>query len=130
MTTNYILADMFTRIRNGQQVKQSSVKQPKSILCMKVLEVLVEEGVIQNFRLDPDNPHLIEILLCYYEDKPVIQEITCISKPGHRVYSNVKNLWRLQRGLGFFVLSTPKGVLSDRKARENNVGGEILCKVL
>ena len=73
MTTNYILADMFTRIRNGQQVKLNSVKQPKSVLCMKVLEVLLEEGVIQNFRLDPKNPYWIEILLCYYEDKPVIQ---------------------------------------------------------
>jgi len=130
MTTNYILADMLTRIRNGQRVKLKSVKQLKSLLCLRVLEVLVDEGVIQNFRFEPEDPHFVEILLKYYEGRPVIQEITCVSKPGQRVYTNVKNLWRLQRGLGFYVLSTSKGILSDRKARENNVGGEILCKVI
>ena len=130
MTTNYILADMLTRIRNGQRVKLKSVKQLKSLLCLRVLEVLVDEGVIQNFRFEPEDPHFVEILLKYYEGRPVIQEITCVSKPGQRVYTNVKNLWRLQRGLGFYVLSASKGILSDRKAIENNVGGEILCKVI
>ena len=130
MTTNYMLADMLTRIRNGQRAKIKSIKQPKSILCLRVLEVLVDEGVVQNFRSEPENPYVVEVLLKYYEGRPVIQEITCVSKPGQRVYTGVRNLWRLQRGLGFYILSTSKGILSDRKARENNIGGEILCKVI
>ena len=86
--------------------------------------------VVQNFRSEPENPYFVEVLLKYYEGRPVIQEITCVSRPGQRVYTGVKNLWRLQRGLGFYILSTSKGILSDRKARENNIGGEILCKVI
>ena len=80
MTTNYMLADMLTRIRNGQRAKIKSIKQPKSILCLRVLEVLVDEGVVQNFRSEPENPYFVEVLLKYYEGRPVIQEITCVSK--------------------------------------------------
>ena len=88
MTTNYMLADMLTRIRNGQRAKIKSIKQPKSILCLRVLEVLVDEGVVQNFRSEPENPYFVEVLLKYYEGRPVIQEITCVSKPGQRVYTD------------------------------------------
>lgn len=125
-----MLADMLTRIRNGQRVKMKSIKQPKSILCLQVLEVLEDEGVIQNFRVKPEEPYFVEVLLKYHEGQPVIQQITTVSKPGQRIHSDVKNLWRLQRGLGFHILSTSKGILSDRKARENNVGGEVLCRVI
>ena len=129
MTTNYPVADMLTRIRNGLGVNKSSVHVIKSKICIQILEVLEQEGVIKNSCLDPDNLYQIQVFLTYHEGQPVMQKLRTVSKPGHRVYTSVRNLWRLNRGLGFFILSTPKGILSDRQACENNVGGEDLCKI-
>ena len=127
MSTKYLLADMLTKLRNGQKARLSIVKHMKTNLCKNVLDVLVREGVISNYS-SSSNDLLIE--LKYFNNKPAITKISCVSRPGKRVYTSVKSLWDVHKGLGFLILSTPKGVLSDKEARHLNVGGEILCKVI
>jgi small subunit ribosomal protein S8 len=125
------LGDMLTRIRNAQMRGRSRVTTPASTLRARVLDVLESEGFIRGYaRVEHKGafPEL-EIELKYHEGQPVIQEIERISKPGRRVYSPVGKLPRVRNGLGVSILSTPKGVMSDSDARENNVGGEILCQV-
>jgi len=131
MTMTDPLGDMLTRIRNGQMRRHDKVLTPASKLRENVLEVLTSEGYIRGFaRVEQDGklPE-IEIELKYYEGRPVISEIKRVSKPGRRVYSPVKNLQPVRNGLGIAILSTPRGVMSDALARENNVGGEVLCTV-
>ena len=125
------LGDMLTRIRNAQQRKKSTVTTPASNLRGRVLEVLAEEGYIRGYsRTDFDGGKSeFEIELKYYEGTPVIQKIARISKPGRRVYTSVKDMPRVSNGLGIAILSTPRGVMTDAKAREENVGGELLCQV-
>ncbi|MEO1397978.1 MAG: 30S ribosomal protein S8 [Pseudomonadota bacterium] len=131
MSMNDPIGDMLTRIRNGLMRGKSSVSTPASSLRASVLDVLESEGYIRGYtRTDFDNGKAdIEIELKYYEGSPVIREITRISKPGRRVYSSVKSLPRVANGLGISILSTPKGVMADHDARENNVGGEVLCRI-
>lgn len=125
------LGDMLTRIRNGQRAKKSSIVSPASKLRANVLEVLKREGYIRGYSESELRAGVRElsIELKYNEGQPVIQEINRISKPGRRVYSKIKDLPRVYNGLGISILSTPRGVLSDAEAREQNVGGEVLCRV-
>jgi len=125
------LGDMLTRIRNGQQAKKTKIISPASRLRANVLEVLKREGFIRSFSERQIRPGIaeIEIELKYHEGDPVIKEISRVSTPGRRVYSGVKDLPRVYDGLGISILSTPRGVLSDSEARDQNVGGEVLCQV-
>lgn len=131
MTMTDPLSDLLTRIRNGQQAKKSTVMSPASKLRASVLEVLKREGFIRGYSEREVRPGVseIEIELKYHEGQPVIREINRVSTPGRRVYSAIKNLPRVYDGLGISILSTPRGVLSDSEARDQNVGGEVLCQV-
>lgn len=131
MPMNDPIGDMLTRIRNGLMRGKGKVSTPASKLRASVLDVLQAEGYIRGYtRTDHgDGKSDIEIELKYYDDAPVIREITRISKPGRRVYSSVRNLPRVANGLGISILSTPKGVMADHDAREQNVGGEVLCQI-
>lgn len=125
------LGDMLTRIRNGLNARQDSVLAPASKVRERVLEVLEREGFIRGYEkinLGRGKSEL-RIFLKYYEGDPVIQSISRVSSPGRRVYSSVRDLPRVQNGLGISIVSTPKGVLSDAEARAENVGGEIICTV-
>ena len=125
------LGDMLTRIRNAQMRGKSVVKTPASRLRERVLHVLESEGYIRGFsKTDYDNGQAeFDIELKYFDGKPVIRDIQRVSKPGRRVYSSVKNLPQINNGLGVSIVSTPKGVMCDWQAREENVGGEVLCRV-
>lgn len=131
MSMNDPIGDMLTRIRNGLMRGKGKVSTPASKLRASVLDVLEAEGYIRGYsRTDFDNGKAdIEIELKYYEGEPVIRDITRVSKPGRRVYSSVKSLPRVANGLGISILSTPKGVMADHDAREQNVGGEVLCQI-
>ncbi len=125
------LGDMLTRIRNAQMRGKTTVISPASKLRCWVLDVLQDEGYIRGYsQSDMGNgTSELNIELKYYEGQPVIQEIQRVSKPGRRVYSSVKTMPVVRNGLGISIISTPKGVMSDNAARENNVGGEVLCRV-
>ena len=131
MTMTDPLSDLLARIRNGQKAKKSTVTSPASKLRASVLEVLKREGSIRGFSEREVRPGVseIDIELKYHEGQPVIREINRISTPGRRVYSAIKDLPRVYDGLGISILSTPRGVLSDSEARDQNVGGEVLCQV-
>ena len=131
MSLNDPLGDMLTRIRNAYGRKKTKVSTPASRLRMRVLEVLKSEGYIRGYETTEhkDGRNELEIELKYFDGAPVIREIARVSKPGRRVYVAVKNLPRVNNGLGITILSTPKGVMADHQAREQNVGGEILCSV-
>ncbi len=131
MTMSDPLGDMLTRIRNGQRAKKTKITSPASRLRTNVLEVLKREGFIRGFSEQEVRTGIseIEIELKYHDGDPVIREINRVSTPGRRVYSGVKDLPRVYDGLGISILSTPRGVLSDSEARDQNVGGEILCQV-
>jgi small subunit ribosomal protein S8 len=130
MTMSDPLGDMLTRIRNAQMRKKSKVTTPGSRLRERVLDVLQAEGYIRGYaQLDLDGKAELEIELKYYDGQPVIREIERVSRPGRRVYASVKNIPRVSNGLGVSILSTPKGVMSDAEARDQNVGGEVLCRV-
>lgn len=124
------LGDMLTRIRNAIMRNRSTVSTPASKLRGRVLDVLIDEGFIRGYsEVEKDGFKAFDIELKYFEGEAVIREISRVSKPGRRVYSSVKTLPQVRNGLGIAILSTPKGVMSDHAARENNVGGEVLCKV-
>jgi small subunit ribosomal protein S8 len=124
------LGDLLTRIRNAQMRNKSKVSSPGSRLRESVLEVLKTEGYIRGFSVtEREGRSELEIELKYFDGAPVIREIERISKPGRRVYTSVKNLPRINNGLGVAIVSTPKGVMADHDARDANVGGEILFTV-
>ena len=131
MTMTDPLGDMLTRIRNGAARRKSSVNTPASNLRARVLDVLQAEGYIRGYsQVDYGNGKSeITIELKYYEGSSVIREIGRVSKPGRRVYVSVKSIPQVANGLGITILSTPKGVMADHQAREQNVGGEVLCSV-
>ena len=131
MSMNDPLGDLFTRIRNAQMRNKSKVSTPGSRLRARVLDVLKSEGYIRDYATveHKDGRSEFEIELKYFDGAPVIREIERISKPGRRVYVSVKALPRVNNGLGVAILSTPKGVMADHDARDQNVGGEILCTV-
>lgn len=124
------LADMLTRIRNAQQAKLYTVDSPFSKLRESVLEVLKREGYIRDFKkVEQGVKSGLKIELKYIEGEPVIKEIGKVSKPGRRIYSKINDLKKIYNGLGISILSTPSGVMSDHEARQQNVGGEVLCYV-
>ena len=125
------LGDMLTRIRNAQMRNRPKVSTPASKLRARVLDVMREEGYIRGYAEVEygGGKTEFEIELKYYDGSPVIREIRRVSTPGRRVYSSVQDLPTIANGLGVAILSTPKGVMSDTRARAENVGGEILCSV-
>ncbi len=125
------IADMLTRIRNANRVGRKAVLIPRSKICRGIAEVLRQEGYIDGFdEVDDDKQGLLRLNLKYsLSGDKVIHEIKRISKPGRRVYSGVERLPKVLNGLGINIVSTSKGVMSDRRAREENVGGELLCEV-
>ena len=131
MSINDPLGDMLTRIRNAQMRHRPKVVTPASNIRGRVLDVLAEEGYIRGYTRVEQKGALptFEIELKYYNGQPAIREIKRVSTPGRRVYSPVRDLPTVANGLGVAILSTPKGVMSDSKAREENVGGEVLCSI-
>jgi small subunit ribosomal protein S8 len=125
------LGDLLTRIRNGQAARLSAVSSPASKHRINVLEVLKREGYIRDFTVtkNANGSADLNVELKYSEGQPAIKEISRISKPGRRVYSKIAEVPRVYNGLGISILSTPRGVLSDKEALEANVGGELLCRV-
>ena len=124
------IADMLTRIRNAQMVQKVSVVMPASKLKTAIAEVLKAEGYIDNFAIrgEATKPQL-EIALKYYAGKPVIEHIERVSRPGLRVYKGRHDIPNVKNGLGVAIVTTPKGVMTDRKARQAGIGGEVLCYV-
>ena len=125
------LGDMLTRIRNAQMRRKSKVMTPGSRLRANVLDVLRDEGYIRGYATTEfgNGRTEFEIELKYFEGEPVIREIQRVSKPGRRVYSAVDSMPKVANGLGITIISTPRGVMADHAAREQNVGGEVLCRV-
>ena len=131
MPMNDPVGDLIARINNAQMRKKPKVSTPGSRLRVSVLEVLQSEGFIRGYaKVDhSDGRSELEIELKYFDGEPVIREMSRVSKPGRRVYVAVRNLPRINNGLGVAILSTPKGVMADHDARDANVGGEVLCTV-
>ncbi len=125
------IADMLTRIRNASMVSHPSVEMPSSKLKVELAKLLKEEGFIENYNVkEVGKFKVLEITLKYdAKHKPVISKLERISKPGLRTYSKAKNLPQVLGGMGIAIISTSKGLLTDRKARKENIGGEVLCYV-
>ncbi len=125
------IADMLTRIRNAQLAEKASVSMPSSKVKVAIAAVLKDEGYVEEFvvRKSDDGKAALEIVLKYYAGRPVIERIERISKPGLRIYKGAEDIPRVMNGLGVAIVSTPKGVMTDRKARASRVGGEVLCIV-
>jgi len=123
------LADMLTRIRNAQMAEKSVVSMPSSKLKVAVASVLSNEGYISGYQVTSEAKPLLSIELKYFEGRPVIEEIKRVSRPGLRQYKSVDQLPKVRGGLGVSIVSTNKGVMTDRSARAAGVGGEVLCTV-
>ena len=124
------IGDLLSRIRNGQMRRKNKISSPNSQLRIRLLNVLQEEGYIRGYaEVEVKGHKELEIELKYHEGQPVIRELKRVSTPGRRVYTSVKNMPRINNGLGVTIVSTPKGVMADHDARDANVGGEILCTV-
>jgi len=131
MTMTDPIADMLTRIRNGHKTKAESVLMPSSKIKINIARVLVEEGYINGYQEEDleNNKKNLLINLKYYEGRPVIEKIERVSRPGLRIYKPTNELPKVMGGLGILILSTSKGVMSDRQAKKQGQGGEILCVV-
>ena len=131
MTMQDPLADMLTRIRNAQQVKINKVLMPSSSTKISIAKVLQEEGFVDSYGVenDEDGKPVLTIVLKYFDGRPVIEEIKRLSRPGLRQYKRKDDIPQIRGGLGIIILSTNKGVMTDRSAREAGVGGELLCSV-
>ena len=125
------IADMLTRVRNAMRINKNEVNIKASNICEGIAAVLKKEGYIEDFdRIDDGRQGILRVTLKYDDDgQPIINEITRVSKPGRRIYSSVDKLPRVLAGMGIAVVSTSRGVMSDRSCRQNNVGGEIVCTV-
>ena len=124
------IADMLTRIRNAQRAQKASVDMPHSSLKEAIARVLLDEGYIEGFKkIDSDGLPRLQLTLKYYAGKPVIEEIRRASRPGLRQYRGSTELPQVKAGYGVAIISTSKGVMTDRAARESGVGGEVLCFV-
>jgi small subunit ribosomal protein S8 len=125
------IADMLTRIRNGQHIKFESVTMPSSRAKEAIAKVLEEEGYIAGFQVEaaPGNKSNLTVNLKYFEGKPVIDKIQRVSRPGLRIYKRTDELPKVLGGLGVAIVSTSKGVMSDRAARKQGFGGEVICVV-
>ena len=131
MVMNDPIGDLLARIRNAQMRNRNAVMAPASKLRSWILDVLKSEGFIRGYQAiqDDEGKNNLQIDLKYFDGQPVIKELKRISTPGRRVYTGVKDIPRVRQGLGIAIISTPKGVMSDSKARATNVGGEVLCTV-
>ncbi|MEL0168334.1 MAG: 30S ribosomal protein S8 [Pseudomonadaceae bacterium] len=123
------LADMLTRIRNAQMAEKSNVSMPSAKLKVAVAKVLKEEGYVASYEVVGDVKPTLSIELKYFEGKPVIEELKRVSRPGLRQYKAVDQLPKVKGGLGVSIVSTNKGVMTDRAARAAGIGGEVLCTV-
>jgi small subunit ribosomal protein S8 len=123
------IADMLTRIRNAQMVSKPVVVMPASKLKVAIAQVLKDEGYIDGFVIKGDAKRELEIALKYYAGRPVIERIERVSRPGLRVYKGRHEIPTVMNGLGVAIVTTPQGVMTDRKARATGVGGEVLCVV-
>jgi small subunit ribosomal protein S8 len=125
------IADMLTRIRNAQMTERAIVAMPASKVKVAIAKVLKDEGYIEGFKIsgDEEKKPQLEIALRYYAGRPVIEKIERVSKPGLRIYKGKDDIPRVMNGLGIAIVSTPQGVMTDRKARASGVGGEVLCIV-
>ena len=124
------IADMLTRIRNAQAVDKAVVTMPSSKLKVAIAQVLKDEGYIDGFAVKDENGKAeLEIALKYYAGRPVIERIERVSRPGLRIYRGREALPTVMNGLGVAIVTTPKGVMTDRKARATGIGGEVLCYV-
>ena len=124
------IADMLTRIRNAAGARQRRVDMPVSKLKTEVARILKENHFIQDFKVLDDGWHgLLRVYLRYYEGRPVIRSLKRVSRPGRRVYRGAQDLKRIRNGLGIAIVSTPRGVMSDKQARSQNVGGEVMAIV-
>jgi small subunit ribosomal protein S8 len=124
------IADMLTRIRNAQMVEKAAVSMPSSKLKVAIAQVLKDEGYIEGFAVRSDaGKNELEIGLKYYAGRPVIERIERVSRPGLRIYKGRDAIPQVMNGLGVAIVTTPKGVMTDRKARQTGVGGEVLCYV-
>ena len=124
------IADMLTRIRNGQTVDKTEVVMPSSKLKVAIAQVLKDEGYIDGFTVVANNGKAeLHVGLKYYAGRPVIERLERVSRPGLRVYKNHQTIPQVMNGLGVAIVSTPKGVMTDRKACEAGIGGEVICYV-
>jgi|SRR5512139_2914131 small subunit ribosomal protein S8 len=123
------IADMLTRIRNAQMVEKATVEMPSSRVKVAIARVLKDEGYIDGFRVTEEAKPVLEIALRYHGGRPVIEKIERVSKPGLRIYRSKDDIPRVMNGLGIAIVSTSRGVMTDRKARASGVGGEVLCIV-
>jgi small subunit ribosomal protein S8 len=124
------ISDMLTRIRNAQMAEKITVSMPSSKIKTAIAKVLQDEGYVDGFKvIDHDGKPTLEIGLKYYADRPVIEKIQRVSRPGLRVYKGSEDIPRVMNGLGIAIVSTSKGLMTDRSARANGIGGEVLCIV-
>ena len=124
------IADMLTRIRNGQQAQKASVSMPSSKLKVAIAKVLQAEGYIDSFKVsDAAGKATLDLALKYYAGRPVIERIERVSRPGLRIYKGREAIPQVMHGLGVAIVSTPQGVMTDRKARSVGIGGEVICYV-
>ncbi len=124
------ISDMLTRIRNAQMASKATVAMPSSKVKVAISKVLKEEGYIEDYSVATvEGKAVLEVILKYYAGRPVIERIDRVSKPGLRIYRGVDSIPTVMNGLGVAIVSTPKGVMTDRKARASNTGGEVLCVV-
>ena len=124
------IADMLTRIRNAQLAEKLSVAMPSSRVKASIAQVLKDEGYIEDFKVrDDEGKPTLEVALKYYAGEPVIEKIERVSRPGLRIYKGRDDIPKIMNGLGIAIVSTSKGVMTDRKARATGIGGEVLCIV-
>ena len=130
MSINDPLGDMLTRIRNAQMTEKATCQMPSSKVKVAIARVLKDEGYIEGFKVNGEEKPVLEIALKYYAGRPVIEKIERVSKPGLRIYKGRDDIPRVMNGLGVAIVSTSRGVMTDRRARESGVGGEVLCDVV
>ncbi|MBP6070498.1 MAG: 30S ribosomal protein S8 [Candidatus Accumulibacter sp.] len=124
------ISDMLTRIRNAQMASKASVAMPSSKVKIAIAQVLKDEGYVEDFAVSPnEGKPILEIGLKYYAGRPVIERIDRVSRPGLRIYRGADDIPLVMNGLGVAIVSTPRGVMTDRKARASHIGGEVLCFV-
>ncbi|GIU20425.1 MULTISPECIES: 30S ribosomal protein S8 [Shewanella] len=123
------IADMLTRIRNGQAAKHVSVKMPSAKLKIAIAKMLKEEGYITDYAVADEAKPELEITLKYFQGQPVVETIQRVSRPGLRIYKGKNDLPKVMGGLGVAIVSTSKGLMTDRTARQNGMGGEVICYV-
>ncbi len=131
MSMNDPISDMLTRIRNAQMAEKATVSMPSSKLKVAIAEVLKDEGYVDGFKIEKGdaNKATLQIGLKYYGGRPVIEKIQRVSRPGLRIYKGSDEIPKVMNGLGIAIVSTSKGLMTDRKARANGIGGEVLCVV-